>query len=337
MSRNMMRWVDEMIGAPVKKPMPVLSFPAVTKMGITVDRLIRSSDLQAQAMKTVAEETPDGAASVSMMDLSVEAEAFGAKVRFSDHEVPAVYGSIVEDEGDVAALAVPEVGMGRTGIYVEAIRKAKQLITDRPVFAGVIGPYSLAGRLTDVSNAMLLCMDEPDMMHSLLEKTTEFLIRYMQAYREAGADGVLIAEPLAGLLSPSWMDEFSCDYVKRIVDTVQTDTFLVAYHNCGNTVSKAADLLASMGCRLLHFGNSVDMEEMLRQLPGDILVMGNIDPARQFRNGTPEEMREAVLDLLGRCGGFPNYVISSGCDIPPLTGWDTIHAFYDAVNEFYGR
>ena len=47
----------------------MLSFPAVQKMGITVKELIASSDLQAQAMKLVADTTPEGAASVSMMDL----------------------------------------------------------------------------------------------------------------------------------------------------------------------------------------------------------------------------------------------------------------------------
>ena len=36
--------------------------------------------------------------------------------------------------------------MRRTGIYLDAIAEAKKLITDRPVFAGVIGPFSLAGR-----------------------------------------------------------------------------------------------------------------------------------------------------------------------------------------------
>ena len=76
----MMNWVDEIIAADRKKGLPVLSFPAVQKMGITVKELINSSDLQAQAMKTVADETPDSAASVSFMDLSVEAEAFGSRV-----------------------------------------------------------------------------------------------------------------------------------------------------------------------------------------------------------------------------------------------------------------
>ena len=179
---NMKKWMDTLREAPVKKAMPVLSFPSVQLMGISVKTLISSSDYQAQGMKAIADRV-DSAASVSMMDLSVEAEAFGSAVKVSDDEVPTVIGRIVETEEDAEALAVPAVGAGRTGIYVEAIARACKLITDRPIFAGVIGPYSLAGRLLDVSEIMVLCYEEPDLVHTLLKKATAFLTDYIRAYK----------------------------------------------------------------------------------------------------------------------------------------------------------
>lgn len=44
-----------------------------------------------------------------------------------------------------------------------------------------------------------------------------------------------MAEPLAGLLSPDLAEEFSAEYVKKIVEAVQTEEFLVVYHNCGDS------------------------------------------------------------------------------------------------------
>src|SRR5699024_8453439 len=114
MERNMRKWVQEMIGEQKKRALPVLSFPAVQLMGCTVRELIGSAQLQAEGMRRVAERVPSAAA-VSLMDLSVEAEAFGAPVRVSDDEVPSVTGRIVEDEEQARALAVPPVGAGRTG------------------------------------------------------------------------------------------------------------------------------------------------------------------------------------------------------------------------------
>jgi uroporphyrinogen decarboxylase len=54
-----------------------------------------------------------------------------------------------------------------------------------------------------------------------------------------------------------------------------------------------------------------------------------------MRNGTPESIREATLGLLEECSDYPNYVISTGCDVPPLSKWENIDAFFDAVDEFY--
>lgn len=336
MSRNMKQWVADQISAPKKKALPVLSFPSIQMMGVTVRELISSSDLQSQGMKLIADRV-DAAASVSLMDLSLEAEAFGSTIRISDDEVPTVVGSIVSDEEEAEALQIPEIGAGRTGLYIESIEKAAKLITDRPVLAGTIGPFSLAGRLLDVSEAMILCYEEPDMVHMVMEKTTQFLIDYINAYKAVGANGVVMAEPLTGLLSPSLEEEFSTPYVKQIVDAVQTDEFAVIYHNCGNNVVHMAESISTIGAMGYHFGNAINMADILPLLPEDALVMGNVDPARQLRNGTPESVREETLAIMEACCKYPNFVISSGCDIPPMSPWENIEAFFSAVSEFYSR
>ena len=293
MKRDMKRWLEELRGAPVKKAMPVLSFPAIQLMGISVRELISSSDAQARGMQLVAQRT------------------------------------------EARALAVPPVGAGRTGLYIEAIEKAVGLITDRPVFAGVIGPFSLAARLLDVTEIMIYCYEEPDMVHVLLEKATQFITEYCKAYKEAGANGVVIAEPVAGLLSPALSAEFSGPYVKQIVDAVQDDSFLVIYHNCGNSTIQMIDSILETGSAAYHFGNAIDMAEMMAHIPAGTVAMGNVDPAGEFRNGTPESIRAATLGVMDACCKYPNFVISSGCDIPPLSRWENIDAFFAAVNEFY--
>ena len=332
---NMQNWLRDMKSAPRKKAMPILSFPCISLMGITVAELINSPALTAEGMARVAARC-DAAAAVSMMDLSVEAEAFGAQIRVSENEVPTVTGALVETPEAAEALAVPPVGAARTGQYLEAIRLACEKITDRPVFAGVIGPFSLAGRLMDVSQAMIYCYDEPEMVHTVMRKTTDFLIAYCKAYQTTGAGGVVIAEPLTGLLSPALVEEFSAPYVRELVAAVQTPDFPVIYHNCGNNTVRMLDAILTAGAAGYHFGNAVDMREVLARMPADVLTMGNIDPAGQFRNGTPESIRCETLALLRDCcPQHPNFVISSGCDIPPASRWENIDAFFEAVAAYY--
>ena len=331
---NMRSWLNDLRDAPVKKAIPILSFPCVSLLGVTVRQLISDSELQAKGMKAVADRV-GSAASVSMMDLSVEAEAFGAQVRFFDDEVPTVIGTLVEDEETAEALKVPVVGAGRTGLYVEAIRKACMLIQDRPVFAGVIGPFSLAGRLMGVSDIMVQCYEEPDVVHNVMKKCTQFLIEYVNAYKQANANGVMMAEPLTGLLSPKLAEEFSEPYVREIVQAVQTDDFLVMYHNCGNGTVHQIDSILRTGAAAYHFGNSISMKEMLKHIPDSIVTMGNVDPAGQFCRGTSVSIREEALKIMSECCSHTNFVISSGCDIPPVSPWENIDAFFQAVSEYY--
>ena len=332
----MRNWLNDIRSADKKKAIPILSFPSVSLLGITVRELISDSDSQAAGMKKIADAVDAGAA-VSLMDLSVEAECFGATIRVSDDEVPTVIGRLVNDEDEAAALKVPTVGAARSGLYVESIRKAAALINDRPVFAGMIGPFSLAARLLDVTEIMMDCYDDPDMVHVVLEKCTTFLIEYAKAYRDAGANGIMMAEPVAGLLSPTLEEEFSSPYVKQIVDAVQTDDFIVIYHNCGDNTPKMVGSILSTGAAAYHFGNSINMKTMMEKFPSDVIVMGNVDPAGEIRMGDPESVRNATLSVLEACSVHPNFVISSGCDIPPLSPWENINAFFSAVEEFYGR
>lgn len=331
---NMKQWVKDVIAAPKKKAVPVLSFPAIQLMDISVKDLISSSDLQAEGMKKVADRTP-AAASVSLMDLSLEAECFGSEIHLSDDEVPTVVGSIITTEEEADALEVPKIGAGRTQIYIDAIEKAVELITDRPVFAGVIGPFSLAGRLMDVSEAMIYCYEEPDMVHTVLEKVTQFITEYILAYKKVGAHGVVMAEPLAGLLSPALAEEFSSDYVKKIIDAVQDEHFIVVYHNCGNCTIQMIDSILATGSPVLHFGNAIAMEDMMEKIPEDIIAMGNVDPAGQLKNGTIDTVKASTKEIMEKCCKYPNFVISTGCDVPPLSKWENIDAFFEAVDEFY--
>ena len=315
------------------RTMPILSFPAAQLLGVSVKELISSPTAQRQGMLAIADRCPV-AASLNMMDLSVEAEAFGAEVRFADDEVPTVTRGVLTDIGDAASLAVPTVGVGRTGVYIEGIRLAKEQITDRPVFCGVIGPFSLAGRLLDMSELMMACYDSPDEVKSLLDKVTAFLTDYVKAFREAGADGVVMAEPAAGLLPPALAEEFSLPYVQAVFEAVNEADFVLCYHNCGNAVVRMLDSLATLPADIFHFGNAIELKDTFAALPADAVVMGNVDPVL-LQNGTPEGVRAEVERVFNACHGFPNFMLSTGCDVPAAAKWENIDAYFERVTELY--
>lgn len=333
---NMYKWIENMIHSDYKKALPVLSFPAVQDLFVTVRELVASPVYQAMGMRMIADKY-DMPAAISYMDLSVEAEAFGAQTVYAADEVPTIIGTLISTPEEAENLKVPKLGTGRTGVNIDGIKKAVKIISDRPVLANCIGPYSLAGRLMNVNEVMLYCYEEPEMVHTVLRKATEFIIKYVKAFKNTGADGVILAEPLAGLLSPQLIEEFSTNYVKEIVDQLQDESFIIVYHNCGNAVSKLTDEIVATGCKAFHFGDAVDMKEVLEKMPSHCLCLGNISPSKQFRHGTPKSIRLDTQRLLENCKQYKNFIISSGCDVPPLTDWENIDSFFNTVESFYYR
>lgn len=317
-----------------QRTIPILSFPSTQLLGIRVQDLIASADRQADGMHAIVSRCAVGA-SLNMMDLSVEAEAFGARVRFYENEIPAIEAGIIDDIEQADSVCVPSVGAGRTQLYIDGIRKAKERISHLPVFCGIIGPYSLAGRLFDLTELMLACYDDPDNVKILLSKATAFLKDYLQAFKAAGADGVIMAEPAAGMLSPSLAEEFSMPFVQEIFDAVDDPDFIICYHNCGNAVADMLPAISQLHADIFHFGNAIDLQKALQVLPNDKIVMGNVDPVL-LQTGTAEEVRQAVRSVYDRCGSYDNFMISTGCDVPAAASWENIDAYFMAVKELYG-
>lgn len=329
MKMNMTQWVADVIRRKEVTALPVMTHPGIELNGHTVRQAVSDGRVHYEAVMTLTNRYPSVAAA-TIMDLTTEAEAFGAEIAFSDIAVPAVSSRLLPTVESIYRLEVPSLKAGRIPAYLKANLLAAREVNDRPLLAGCIGPFSLAGRLYDMSEIMVLIYEHPDAAHTLLEKCTAFIEKYCQALKATGANGVMMAEPAAGLMSDEDCNTFSSQYVKCIVDRVQDDSFIFVLHNCGNT-GHCTKAMVATGAVAYHFGNKCRMEEVIRDVPPTALAMGNIDPVSMFKDGTAEQMHKAVIDLCERMRPYPNFVLSSGCDTPPHTPLANVNAFFEAL------
>ena len=330
----MKQWVADIIQQQEVAAIPVMTHPGIEHNGHTVRQAVSDGRIHYEAVMKLNEMYPSAAA-CTIMDLTAEAEAFGAQIAFSDDAVPAVASRLLPDAKSIYDLQVPSLSAGRIPQYLKANLMAAKAMNNspKPLFAGCIGPFSLAGRLYDMSDIMVLIYENPDAAHTLLDKCTKFIEKYCEALKLTGANGVLMAEPAAGLLSNDDCMTFSSQYVKRIVNHVQDDNFIVVLHNCGNQ-GHCPPAMVATGAAAYHFGNKCRMEDVIRDVPATALAMGNLDPVSLFKDGTPEQLRQATLDLLNKMRPYPNFVLSSGCDTPPHTPAENINAFFETPNEW---
>lgn len=328
----MNQFIDQILQSTHVAAFPVMTHPGIEALGKSVREAVTNGETHYQAIKYIADNF-DTIACTSIMDLTVEAEAFGAKINLPENEVPSVSERLLDSMDSVNELVVPNLSMGRIPAYLLANKLASENIKNKPVFSGCIGPFSLAGRLFDMSEIMVAIYIEPDTINLLLSKCTEFLIAYCKALKSTGTAGIVIAEPAAGLLSDDDCMQFSTYFVKQIVAAVQDDSFTVILHNCGNNGQCTNAMIAS-GARALHFGNAIDMTEVLKQCPSNILVMGNLNPVGVFKQGSEDSIQMETNALLQKCANYRNFVISSGCDLPPSVPENNINVFLNTVKSY---
>ena len=166
MKINMTQWMEGIIRQRAVTAIPIMTHPGIEMNGNTVREAVSDGKVHYDAVMTLKHRYPESAAAATIMDLTTEAEAFGAEVTFSDIAVPAVSSRLLDSVEAIHALQVPSLSTGRIPAYLKANLMAAKAIQDRPLLAGCIGPFSLAGRLYDMSEIMVLIYEHPDAAHT---------------------------------------------------------------------------------------------------------------------------------------------------------------------------
>ena len=272
---------------------------------------------------------------ITAMDLSVEAECFGSEIVFSQNEAPQVENRLVASPSEIEKLDVPSMGGYRSRNYIKTTEKLLSLNILRPVIGGIIGPFSLAGRLFGAKEMFRLTIDNEFSALSLIEKCNQFLIDFTRAYKEAGCQGVVISEPSAGLLSPKALSKFSSAFIRQLVDNLESSTFRVIYHNCGARAVHL-DSIFETKASILHFGEPMDIPTALHRNKENRIISGNLDPVNMFLANEKELVFEKTIDLIDATKNDSNFLIAPGCDLPTETPLENLVMFYSVVHTQQG-
>ncbi|MCG8684060.1 MAG: uroporphyrinogen decarboxylase family protein, partial [Desulfobacterales bacterium] len=251
MKHNIDEWRYNILRSNSRVAMPIMTHPGIELINSTVQEAVTCGETHFKALEVLYQKYPTAAVTM-IMDLTVEAEAFGCKINFEEDDIPNVADRLISEVGEIDNLTVPNISeSARLSEYLKASKLAVQNIKDVPVFPGCIGPFSLAGRLIDMSEIMVDIYLYPDSIHNLLQKCTAFIKEYISAYKALGTNGIVIAEPAAGLLGNDECSQFSSDYIKDIVDEFQDDDFLIILHNCGHE-GGLTQTMVETGVKALH-------------------------------------------------------------------------------------
>ncbi|MBN2583860.1 MAG: uroporphyrinogen decarboxylase family protein [Planctomycetes bacterium] len=323
-----MRLINWVRKADRRLVVPLAGFPGAQLTGSTIKQNEFNAELQYRTLYKLAEYAqPD--ALFMIMDLSVEANALGLPVRFPLAESASVEHHPVREIADLEQYKVIDpMGDCRVWVFLETMRRLAKRV-HMPKGAYVSGPFTLAGLLMGANQIALDTIDRPDVVQAVVNYAERIIINYASALVEAGADMICILEPTASFLSPRAFAEFSGRSISQIVRHIDAMSIL---HICGNTTNLIEEMAAT-GVQGLSIGPLVNLPEAAAKVPSECVLMGNIDPVRVMVNGSPDDVRRAVRDLGEQMKSFENFIVATGCDLPPETPLGNILALVDEARK----
>jgi MtaA/CmuA family methyltransferase len=253
----------------------------------------------------------------AISDPAREAADLGATIKYFENQPPAIDegNALLHDKAVLARLRVPDPATTpRMGDRVQALALFKQRVGRRyPIEGWVEGPCAEGADLRGINTLMCDFFDDPPFVRDLFAFVVELEYQFARRQVDAGADLVGMGDAAASLVGPRIYEEFVWPYEKQLIDRIRALGAAVRLHICGN-IGQSLRQLGELGCEIVDLDFMVPLDQARRQMgPGQVLL-GNIDPVRVLKEGTPEKVR-AALAACHRAAG-PRYIVGAGCEVP---------------------
>jgi uroporphyrinogen decarboxylase len=282
-------------------------------------------------------------AAILFSDILTIPDAMGLGLYFADGEGPK-FERPLRDAAAIARLGVPDMET-ELRYVMDAVRTIRRELDGKVPLIGFSGsPWTLAcymvegGGSDNFSRIKAMALNEPALLHRVLQVNTDAVIAYLAAQRAAGAQALQVFDTWGGALSPAMYREFSLPYLVRIARELDRgDTPLILF---GKGNAPYLEELAASGAEGVGVDWTIALDDAARRVQGKVALQGNLDPATLY--GNPEAIRaQAKLALdgyaSGNGGSREGHVFNLGHGMSPDMDPGHVAALVDAVHELSKR
>jgi len=263
----------------------------------------------------------------SISDPAREAADLGANIEWFEDQPPAIIESraLLHDKAALLSLAVPDPhAPGRMSDRVEAVRMlAARAGGDLIVEGWVEGPCAMAADLRGLNTLMFDFTDDPQFVEDLFDFAVRMEAQFAKAQVEAGATLIGVGDAAASLVGPRLYNQFVLPLEKRLISEIRALGVPARLHICGNT-RRIVKGMGETGAEIVDLDFLTPLSEARAAMGPAQVLLGNIDPVRSLRDGTPASVEADLAACYSQAG--PAYIVGAGCEIPRGTPIENVEA-----------
>lgn len=272
-------------------------------------------------------------ASIIFSDILVIPEAMGMKLQMVESRGP-VFEDPIRSEKHVENLKLDGL-LDKLKYVFDAVKLTKIGLKNRVPLIGFSGaPWTLASYMVEGKGSknfeMIKSMifSNPALAHKLLNKITNAVIQYLNQKVVSGCDAIQIFDTWAGLLSPWDYEEFSLQYIKRIIAGIENKKVpVILFAKGAHSLLRIAD----SGCNVVGIDWTVDIGEANSEIGDKVAIQGNLDPLVLFAKA--DKIYQDVELILSKFGNNNGHIFNLGHGILPKTPVENVKVLIQAVKE----
>lgn len=263
----------------------------------------------------------------AISDPARETSDLGGMIEWFDNQPPAIVESqaVLRDKGRLKELGLPEMAAGnRMEDRIRGVEALRRGAGDALLVEGwVEGPCAMGADLRGINTLMLDFSDDPKFVEDLFAFVVTMEIAFARAQIQAGADLIGVGDAASSLVGPRLYRQHVLPWQKKLIAAIQAEGARVRLHICGNTRRILAEM-GTTGADMIDLDYPSPVAEA-RQAMGDAQVLlGNLDPVRTVRDGTPESVTEAIAKCHQEAGSA--FIVGAGCEISRGTPEENVFA-----------
>ncbi|HEY2018053.1 MAG TPA: uroporphyrinogen decarboxylase family protein, partial [Bryobacteraceae bacterium] len=299
--------------------MPITMMRAARHIGVKYREYVTDHRVMAEAQIRIAETFDIDHVSV-ISDPAREVSDLGGAVEWFEDQPPAVIEerALLTEKIRLVGLRMPAISSApRMFDRVEGVRLLRERAgRDRIVEGWVEGPCAMSADLRGLNRLMLDFFDDPAFVRELFQFSVEMEFENARAQIQAGADLIGVGDAAASLIGPKLYREFVFPEERNLVRRIQECGARVRLHICGKT-RKLYRAMADLGADIVDLDFFAPLDEARAEMGPEQVLLGNLDPVRVMRDGTPETIQAAFAECHRQAGA--RYIVGAGCEIPAGT------------------